>query len=287
MNLDHLAALVAVVDEGSFDAAARALHVTPSAISQRIKALEKEHGRVLLVRSSPARPTGDGEVFLRFARQVARLQTDVLAELNPTTTRRHLPLVVNADSLATWFVPVLAEAAGWDDVRLELLVEMEDHGTRHLRTGAAVGAVTSDPVAVTGCSVEPLGRLRYLPVCTPGLRDEHSRSGEVDWGALPMMQFDDRDDLQHRLLRSRDVNEPDVVHLVPDNHAFLAAIRAGLGWGLVPEAQLAPLPPGELVRLTDDVVDTELSWQSWRLPSRVGARLTEAVRRAARVGLRR
>jgi LysR family transcriptional regulator (chromosome initiation inhibitor) len=42
-NLDgpQLAALAAVVELGSFDAAAERLHVTPSAVSQRIKALEQ------------------------------------------------------------------------------------------------------------------------------------------------------------------------------------------------------------------------------------------------------
>ena len=43
--------LATVLDEGSLDAAARRLHVTPSAVSQRIKALEEHVGRVLLVRA--------------------------------------------------------------------------------------------------------------------------------------------------------------------------------------------------------------------------------------------
>lgn len=47
-----------VVDEGTLDAAARRLHITPSAVSQRIKALEEQLGRVVLVRSKPARVTG-------------------------------------------------------------------------------------------------------------------------------------------------------------------------------------------------------------------------------------
>ena len=49
--------LSTVVKEGTFDAAARTLHVTPSAVSQRIKALEQRVGRVLVVRSKTrARP---------------------------------------------------------------------------------------------------------------------------------------------------------------------------------------------------------------------------------------
>ncbi|MBU2075721.1 MAG: LysR family transcriptional regulator, partial [Actinobacteria bacterium] len=49
----QLAALVAVVDYGTFEAAARALHVTPSAVSQRVRALESSVGQVLVRRATP------------------------------------------------------------------------------------------------------------------------------------------------------------------------------------------------------------------------------------------
>ena len=80
---DQLSALAAVVHEGSFDAAAQRLHVTPSAVSQRIKALEQQVGRVLVLRTRPCRPTEDGEVLVRLAGQVELLGRDALAQLVP------------------------------------------------------------------------------------------------------------------------------------------------------------------------------------------------------------
>ena len=77
----QLEALLAAVSEGTFDAAARALHVTPSAVSQRIKALETRVGRVLVTRSKPVAPTASGAVLLRAARQMQAIGADVLAEL--------------------------------------------------------------------------------------------------------------------------------------------------------------------------------------------------------------
>ena len=53
----QLDALVAIADAGSFEAAARALHVTPSAVSQRIRALEAAVGQVLVSRGTPCRPS--------------------------------------------------------------------------------------------------------------------------------------------------------------------------------------------------------------------------------------
>jgi LysR family transcriptional regulator, chromosome initiation inhibitor len=86
-DLEQLRTLKAVVEHGTLDAAASALHVTPSAVSQRLKALETAAGQVLLVRSRPARPTSSGEVVLRLARQVELLAADTAAS-SPATRRR-------------------------------------------------------------------------------------------------------------------------------------------------------------------------------------------------------
>lgn len=319
MHPDQLAALAAVVDEGSFEAAARELLITPSAVSQRVKALERAWGRVLVVRSTPCRPTEAGEVLLRHARHVAELEADVRASLEPgeDVGRRRLPIVVNSDSLATWFVEVLDEAATWEDCTLELIVELEDHGAQHLRSGQAVGAVTSDPAPVPGCTLEPLGVMRYLPVAAPELLARHRvrRASDIDWARLPVMQFSANDDVQNAALRRRGVTQAEVEHFVPSSQAFVAATKSGLGWAMVPELQLGDaLETGELVRLdrlgrqggrstggtgstggaggaedgdtTREHLDVHLTWQSWRLGSERAARLGRAVHHAAKRSLR-
>ena len=65
--------LAAIVDGGTFDAAARALHLTPSAVSQRVRALETAVGRPVLRRVRPVELTESGQAVLRFARQLALL----------------------------------------------------------------------------------------------------------------------------------------------------------------------------------------------------------------------
>src|SRR5215207_9982948 len=97
----QLATFQAVIDEGSFEAAARALHVTPSAVSQRIKALERSVGQVLVRRVKPAEPTDAGQALVRFAGQVALLEREALAAV-AGGVRTRVSLVVNADSLHTW-----------------------------------------------------------------------------------------------------------------------------------------------------------------------------------------
>ena len=120
----QLAALVAVVDRGTFEAAARELHVTASAVSQRIRALESAVGQVLVRRASPCTATPAGATLVRLGRAQALLQAEARTALEPDEGRRtELGLAVNADSLATWFRDVLAEAATWDDTVLRLEVE--------------------------------------------------------------------------------------------------------------------------------------------------------------------
>ena len=115
--LDYAAlhALAAVIREGSFDRAARALHVTPSAISQRVRLLEERVGCALVVRGQPCKPTDTGRRMCQHLDRVRLLEqelTDALPAMAPEGGARvPLPVAVNADSLATWFAPALAAFA--------------------------------------------------------------------------------------------------------------------------------------------------------------------------------
>lgn len=286
----QLAALVAIADHGTFDAAARHLHVTPSAVSQRIRALESTVGQVVVQRVVPCRPTAAGETLLRLARQTQLLYDEAADDLaHGHRSHVDLPVAVNADSLATWFRDVLGEIAGWADVALRVHVEDQAWSADLLRRGDVLGAVTSEPVAVQGCSVEPLGTLRYVPAATPELIERFRRGRGVDWAAMPVVVFNEKDTLQHDVLREHGVTAPPRTHRVPTSADFLEAVRLGLGWGAVPEPQLRPaIEEGTLVPLTArGHVDVRLFWQRWRLDSPALARLTDAVRAAGSARLRR
>lgn len=284
MQFEQLRALAAIIDEESFEGAADALRVTPSAVSQRIKALEASVGQVVVRRGSPCTPTEAGSVLLRMARQVQLIEAETRAALGQGVAARTVtPVAVNADSLATWFVPVLGEAADWADTTLDLRVEDQDHSSRLLRQGDVLGAITSDPAPVNGCRAELLGSMRYLPVASPDLHRRFRKDDGADFTRLPMIQFNAKDDLQQRFLQTRGVSQPPPRHLIPSSEGFLAALRAGLGWGMIPELQLeTDLTDGTLVLLEEDAEeDVQLYWQTWTLNSERLNRLTEAIRWAA------
>ncbi len=151
-----------------------------------------------------------------------------------------------------------------------------------------LAAITSDPTAVQGCSVERLGALRYVPAAAPDFAARWRHGRGPDWAAMPMVVFNEKDALQHDVLVARGVETPPVVHRVPTSTDFHEAIRLGLGWGMVPEPQLRPdVRDGRLTPLGSRLhLDVTLHWQRWRLDSPVLDRLTDAVRRSAQAGLR-
>ncbi|MFD4556305.1 LysR family transcriptional regulator ArgP [Streptomyces sp. NPDC058469] len=294
LPLDQVRTLLAVVDEGTFDAAASALHVTPSAVSQRVKALEQRTGRVLLLRTKPVRTTESGEVVVRFARQLARLERDARAELGLSGAGEptRVSVAVNADSLATWFLGALTRVPRELRVCFELRREDEDHTAALLREGLVMAAVTSSPDAVPGCSVRALGRMRYLPVASPEFRETCLGGPLRDaLTEAPVITFDRRDDFQDAFVRRLGRGQGGasaVRHLVPTSEGFVEAVAAGLGWGMVPEMQAAELlSAGRLVNFAPErSVDVPLYWQQWKLDSPALAAVAAAVTGTAAEALR-
>lgn len=270
--LDLARTLAVVVEEGTLDAAARRLHITPSAVSQRVRALEDRVGRVVLVRSKPVRTTEAGDAIVRLARQLALLEHDALAAMGADDgATASLPLAVNADSLATWFLPPLARVAAQHAVVFDLHRDDQDFTAGLLESGTVMAAVTSREAPVAGCRVRPLGILRYEPVATTAFAARWFPRG-ADADALaqaPLVDFDRRDDLQTQWLARRGVAAADPPrHRVPASQDFATAIELGLGWGLLPGFQSAAgLEDGSLVRLAADAIDVPLFWQQWNLTS--------------------
>lgn len=261
--------LLAVLDEGTFDAAAARLHVTPSAVSQRIRALEDQTGRVLVVRTKPVRATEAAQPIVRYARQLALLEHDAVAELE-SQGRVSVPLAVNADSLATWFLEPLARVARRRGVVFDLHRDDQDFTAGLLESGTVMGAVTSRATPVAGCRVTELGVLAYDAVAAPSFRDEWFADGVTGeaLGAAPVVDLDRRDELQSRWLAARGASGHPPRNYVPASTDFVTAVRLGLGWALVPRFQSrAGLADGSLVSLGGEPSEVPLYWQQWNLQS--------------------
>ena len=269
---------------GSFDAAASKLHVTPSAISQRIKALETRVGQVLVVREKPCRPTVAGIPLRRLAAQMAILESEALAEtgIGTSSDRIRAAIAVNADSMSTWFTDVFLRLP---EALFDIRIEDQDHSARLLREGTVLGAVTTERTAVPGCRAQPLGVMRYVPAASPDYVERYLSDGfsAHSVALAPSLAWNRDDSLQNMFIRKvfrRVVPRP--VHYVPTAEGFSAAVRAGLGWGMYPEQlAAAQFEDGSFVRISDAHLDVPLFWQCWKLDSPMVEKITDAVRLAS------
>lgn len=282
---EHLATLLAVVEEGTLDAAAVRLRVTPSAVSQRLKAFEQQVGRVLVVRSKPALATPAAEALVRLARQVVLLEHEADAALggggDVATT---IPIAVNADSMSTWILPALERVASSHPVAFELHRDDQDHTAGWLAAGTVMAAVTSQREPVPGCTSTPLGAMRYRPRANPAFADRWFPGGTdaASLAVAPLVVFDRKDHLQHRYLAQvtrRPLDPPR--HVVPASADFALAVRLGLGWGMLPDSQAADTVLIDAARH----LDVPLYWQQWNLRSPVLDLVAAEVVAAARASL--
>jgi LysR family transcriptional regulator (chromosome initiation inhibitor) len=287
-----LAALAAVIRTGSFDAAADALAVTPSAVSQRVKGLEERLGLPLVIRASPCQATEAGARLAAHFERVALLEHDLFDEDAAWASafggsRPTLKLAVNADSLATWMPAAAARFASGSTSTLTLVLDDENRTADWLRSGEVIAAVTTTGKPVTGCQVVPLGSLRYIATASPAFRDRHFAGGvtEKRLSVAPVLRFDPHDDLQRRWVSQAvgsAVEGP--THWTPSTQGMLDFTLAGVAWSLTPEPLAAPLlASGRLVQLKRDVfLDVPLFWQHLRMTARTLEGLTKAVRAESR-----
>ena len=292
MKIDHgnLRALAAVVREGSFERAAAALNVTPSAMSQRVKALEARIGRLLVQRTVPAVATADGQVLVQLAEQAALLEHDALDRLGlegDAVPHASIAVAVNHDSLETWFVDAARLFAARSRATLDLQSEDQDHTAALLRNGSVLGAVTALADPVQGCRIHALGSMRYVASCTPEFHARHFAQGvnARTLASAPVLVFNRKDALQARFARKVMGDAPwqPPVWWLPSSRAFVRATLDSLGWTMNPLPLIKQeLDSGSLVplraRATEDV---PLYWQHWRVNSQAMEALTQSVLAAA------
>ena len=226
------AALLAVIDTGSFEQAALRLHLTPSAVSQRVSAIESELGMPLIVRAKPCRATPAGQKLVQYLRRSRLLEDEFLAEHGEQAGPVSIALAVNNDTLATWLLPGLAAFLIKEHILLDIALDDQDHTYSLLSQGLALAGVSSTAAPMRGCVAEPLGVMRYRMLATPAfVRRWFPKGFEREAARVaPLMVFDRKDTLQSAFLQ-RELGLPAgsyPCHYLPASDAFMQAIRLGL-----------------------------------------------------------
>lgn len=294
LSSDDLRIFLAVLDKGSFSAAARALGRVPSAVSMSIGLMEADLDLLLFDRSGrEARPTSDALSLEPKARQIIsqmRLFETHALSLHHGLERR-LTLVVASELLSVpWSRPLAQLAEEYQPLSVDVLSAPQDRAMEMLHDKSADLAILFERPRIDERELfAEIGTETFVAVIAPGHPGIAGRGGEMvndDLFSIRQIVVGKRDgatDPRFRL--SHDV-------WYTDSHfAALSMVQEALGWAYLPKSLVQDriehktlkemLFPdfSPQVRLWVDVV-----WLKYK-PLGVGAaRLVELLRENACIG---
>ncbi|GBC63652.1 transcriptional regulator ArgP [Desulfonema ishimotonii] len=284
-------ALAMVVREGGFDRAAKALCLTQSAISQRVRLLEEQTGQILLARTAPPCATQAGQQIIRHYLQVKQLEDDLMEDVIPAWDGAFtvMPLGVNADSLTTWFMEAVRPFLRDGHVVLDIRTDDQEQTHRLLKDGDVMGCISIREQPIQGCRADYLGRMEYRLLATPEFAATWFPAGltRAAVGQTPTVIFNRRDRLQEKLfgqvLREMPAQIP--AHYLPSPEKFAELITSGLAYGMLPDLQSRSLADaGRLVDLAPShSVSVRLYWHCWNINSRLLRKFTAHLIAQARI----
>ncbi|MGK2914054.1 MAG: LysR family transcriptional regulator [Porticoccaceae bacterium] len=171
LNVRHLRCLLAVHETGSLSRAAQRLHLTQSALSHQIKAIEHHFDVPLFLRTSkPLRLTPAGQKVVALAQQLLpqiQAAENDLKRLSQGQAGR-LYIAIECHACFEWLRPVLGNyRRRWPDVEVDIRLDVSFNPIPALQRGEVDLVVTSDVVALADLRFERLCDYQALLACAP------------------------------------------------------------------------------------------------------------------------
>lgn len=230
LSSNHLDAFLEVAREKSFSLAAKKLHITQSALSQRVLNLEHEIGSTLFVReSSGVRLTDLGQKLLRYCQAKESLENEFLTKLRSKDARSLSGLVrIGGFSTITRSVlmPLIALLV---KEHPQLQVEIRNAELRELPEMLSTGIVdfifTNAPIEKAGVETELLGYEENV------LIQSTLKTARND----VYLDHDAEDSTTHDFLKSQGRKVPTIQrNYLGEIYSIIDGVRLGLGRAVVP-----------------------------------------------------
>lgn len=162
LDLTELRTLLAVVDEGGISAAARRMHLSTSALSDRIKGMEDRAGFALLTRNARGSvPTPAGVQLAKEARKLLVRSEHLHGIIRSWRARAQgeLMLHVNSNAIASFVPDILAHFLRKNsDVRVRVREALSEEIASNVRSGEADIGIAAGNVDLSGLLVYPFRR---------------------------------------------------------------------------------------------------------------------------------
>ncbi|GAB2844792.1 LysR family transcriptional regulator [Pseudoduganella ginsengisoli] len=257
---DNVAVFLAVLDHGSFSAAARALGKVPSAVSMAIAQLEAELDLPLFDRiGREPRPTNAARSLEPRARQLASQlrQLDAHALALHAGLERRLTIAIAPDLMAApWSAPLAVLADEYPALEVDVLTVPQADALRMLHAGDVHLALVYERERVDEREAFEEVASELLVVA---LAAGHPQA------AAGVLRLEDLLDMRQIVVASRDGSRDPryvisrQVWRTDSQQATLSLVQAGLGWAYLPRALVQPLmAAGTLVEIDFDNISNKL-----------------------------
>lgn len=276
-------ALQQVSDLKSFERAANVLGITQSAISQRIGILENRLGVLLIKRGKPLNLTEVGKELVNHVLKVKLLESNIKcmysSNLSKSTT---IKIVVNADSLATWWFDAVKHFSYKNKVLFNLVIEDQDEGLKHLIEGEVSGCLCSSDRSVNGTRNYPVGVMGYAFYCNKNFYERYFASGigDEELQSAPAVIFGSSDNLHDEALKNKGYNGLFPFHICPSSEGLIKLITNGMGYGILPIKQMETIKDEAIIRMFPTLKSdfkVNLYWHYWRGGSDIFNTLTDIL----------
>lgn len=276
MDFRGLEALYTVQELQSFELAAQKLHVTQSAVSQRIKGLETHYGQPVLIRTLPYKATKLGEYLISHFKKICLLEESLKQQLEEANALPRVSIAINRDSLETWFIDLFEEEFHlFKQWTLEIIADDQELTIDYLKKGLVSACLSTEEKAVIGGHCTFVGNMEYLLVASPAFVKTYFSAKDFKKNLLkaPAIKFDKNDHLHEKYLKKyfEFEGKDTQFHLIPSVRGFKKAAILGYGYGLIPRIDiLNELNNKELIQIYPNKVwKIPLYWHSWDIDSKI------------------
>lgn len=254
----NLIAFMAIVRHGTVHAAAAELHLTQTAVTQRIRALERNLRTSLFLRSRKGmKLTQEGEALLRYCKGAADLEGQALSQISGAGSEQSIHVTVaGPTSVMTSRVvdQCVALYSQWPGLYLHFIVSDATDRLALVRSGRTSAAIVPPEQVPNEMDSKTLKPDKYVLVATSKWRRrklvdilEEERVIDFDESDSTTLNYLKKFALISRLKKSR--------LYVNSNEAIINLFCQGVGFGTLTQEIAKPfLNSGELITLNSGSV---------------------------------
>ena len=261
-NID---AFLAVADKQSVHLAAAVLGIGQTAVTQRLRALEKEMGITLFTRSRKGMQlTAEGQILYRHASKIRQMEGELAANLKGENQKIKIVITGPSSIMRTRVIPILPKLMKeYPFIAATLNIDDDDQGLDALKTGKADFALLPRSQVVDELDSKLLRSERYQLV---GSKKWKGRSLAEIVEEESIVDFNPADTHTYNFLKkyrllSKARKER---HFVNNTDGLAALVTEGGGYTVLSEDFIDVMPNGEkLINLADGralEVEFALAW---------------------------